>query len=130
MALALPKIVYPRGGGATLNFVYPPRKVPFRAYETVRHDNVASSGVRETVYERTDKFFEFEMEYVKLGTDVGAWDSFVQSALQGIAFDYYPDATLGSLTTYVLEDTTWHPGYKQLGMYSFTMRFRERVPWP
>jgi len=130
VALALPKIVYPSGGGSTLNFVYPPRKVPYRAYETTRHDNVASSGVRETVFERTDTFFEFEMEYVKLASDVSNWDSFIQSALQGTPFDYYPDGTVGSFTTYTLEDTTWNAAYKQLGMYAFAMKFRQRVAWP
>src|SRR5207249_8843757 len=81
----------------------------------------------ETIFERTDEFFEFDMEYVKLGTDVQAWDGFVQQALQGLAFDYYPDSTLSAHTTYLLEDTNWTPAYKQLGMYTFHMRWRKQI---
>ena len=130
MALTLPKIIYPSGGGNTLNFVYPPRKVPYREYAAVRHDNMSSAGVRETVFERTDTFLEFEMEYVKIGGDVGNWDGFMQSALQGNNFDYYPDATQGAFTTYVLENTDWNAAFKQLGMYTFKLKFRQYVVWP
>lgn len=126
-----PKIVYPSGGGTTLQFVYPPR---FLAgdYMTVRHDNRSSAGVQETIWERTDELLTFTMEYVKVGSDITAWDSFVQSALQGIAFDYYQDP-VGAPTifkTYTLDKTTWNASWKQLGMYSFQMRFRKRVGWP
>lgn len=129
MALTLPRIVYPSGGSATLSFIYQPRFVPFKVYESIRHDNLSSAGLRESIWERTDEFFEFTMEYVKTGTDVVAWDLFMQSALQGLTFDYYPDGSLSDFTTYVLVDTTWRADYKQLGMHSFNVRFRRHVPW-
>jgi hypothetical protein len=128
--VAFPKIIYPSGGGTTLTFLTPARFVPYKVYEAVRHDNVASAGTRETVWERNDTFQEFEMEYVRSGSDIAAWDSFIQSALQGTTFDYYPDASLGSFTTYTLEDNTWNAAFKQLGIYTFKLRFRKRVPWP
>lgn len=130
MALTVPKIIYPTGGGTTLTFVYPPRLVPNPPLQAIKHTNLASSGVQETIYERTDEFFQFTMEYVKIGSDLSAWDAFVRSALQGTAFDYYPDSTLSSHTTYFLEDTNWTAAFKQLGIYTFQMKFRKRVAWP
>jgi hypothetical protein len=131
--LPLPKILYPSGAspGTTFTFVYPPREVPYKDYSVVRHDNIASSGVRESIFERMDEFLTFTMEYAKLGSDIQAWDAFIIWALQGAAFDYYPDSTVaGTHTAYVLEDTTWTPAYKQLGMYTFNVRFRKSITWP
>ncbi len=130
MSLIVPKIVYPSGGGTTLTFSYPPRMVPAQLYEATRRDNLSSAGVRESIYERLDIFLEFTMEYVKIGADMAAWDAFFVNALAGNAFDYYPDSTQGAFTTYLLEDTNWTAAYKQLGMYTFKVRFRKRVAWP
>ncbi len=130
MALTVPKIVFPTGGGTTLTFVYPPRQVPYKTYAAIRHDNLASSGVRESIYERRDEFLNFTMEYVKAGADVSAWDSFMQFALTGAPFDFYVDATINSYATYVLEETSWNAAFKSLGMFSFSMKFRKRVAWP
>lgn len=130
MALVVPKIIYPSGGGTTLTFVYPPRNVPFNPLGATRHDNFSSSGVKEAIHERADTFFEFDMENVLAGTDITNWQTFMQYALQGGTFDYYPDATLGSLTTYFLEDTGWNPTRKSLGIYTFHVKFRKAVAWP
>lgn len=130
MALIVPKVVYPTGGGTTFTFTFPPRLVPYKVYEAVRHDNLSSAGVKESIYERTDEFLVFTMENVKAGSDISGWDSFIQSALQGIPFDYYPDSTVGSFTTYVFEGFGWSADFKSVGMYTFGMRFRKRVNWP
>jgi hypothetical protein len=113
-----------------LNFVYRPRKVPYFDLEAVRHDNTASSGVREVVWERTDTFLNFDMEWVVNGTDVQAWLAFEQSALQGIPFDYYPDATLTAFTTYYVEDKKVTGAYKSPGYYAFKHRFYLYRGWP
>lgn len=128
--MGFPKIVYPSGGGTTLTFVFPARLVPAKNYSAVRHDNVASSGVVERIYETRHEFLTFTMEYVKIGADVTAWDTFIQSALQGVLFDYYPDAALGAFTTYALEHTDWTAAYKSLGMYDFSLMFRKYVAAP
>jgi len=133
LALTVPKIGYypPAGGGyTTFTFTYPPRRQPFKAYETTRHDNISSAGVRETIVERTDEFLYLEMEYVVAGSDVTAWQTFIQAALLGTSFDYYPDSTLGTYSTYVLEGTTWRADYKSLGMYTFSIKARLRIAWP
>ncbi len=126
--MANPKIVYDAGAGpVTLNFQRPPRFVPAYDYGSVRHDNVSSAGVREAIYERADQFFEFEMEWVAIGSDIQAWNSFMQYALKGGQFSYYPDSSLTTFTNYWLEDTNWTAAYKSLGQYTFKLKLRQVV---
>ena len=92
--MANPAIVYPYGSGtATLMFQRPPTKVPAYSSTAVRHDNVASSGVRESVLERIDNFLDLDLEWVGIGSDVQAWAQFMNYALQGGVFAYYPDSS-------------------------------------
>ena len=89
-----PAIVYPYGtGSATLMFLRPPTKVPAYSSTVVRHDNVASSGVRESVLERIDNYLELDLDWVGIGADVEAWAQFMSYALQGGLFAYYPDSS-------------------------------------
>jgi hypothetical protein len=126
--MAYPKIVYNPGSGATtLTFQRGPRKVPAYFQVAARHDNIASSGVRESVVERVDNFVELEMEYVGIGADVQAWSSFIAYALQGGSFSFYPDASQSAFTNYWLEDTTWNAAYKAAGQYSFKVKLRTVV---
>ncbi len=121
-----PQIIYDPGTGpVTLAFTYPPRNVA--AYNSVatRHDNVASSGVRESVLERIDNFVEFDMQFVLLGADVTAWNGFMRYALTGGQFAYYPDSSQAAFTNYWLEVTTWNAAYKAPGLYSFKLKFRQ-----
>jgi hypothetical protein len=126
--MANPQIIYDPGTGpVTLAFAYPPRNVA--AYQSVatRHDNVASSGVRESILERIDHFLELNLQAVLAGADVEAWNSFMQYALTGGQFAYYPDASQSSFANCWLEDTTWSASYKAPGLYSFKLKFRQVV---
>jgi hypothetical protein len=126
--MAFPQITYYSGSTLfTLAFTYPPTNVA--AYNSVatRHDNISSSGVRESILERIDNFLEIEMQAVLLGSDVEDWNAFMQYALAGNQFSYYPDASQASFTNYWLEGTTWKPGYKAPGLYSFKLKFRQVV---
>jgi hypothetical protein len=123
-----PKIIYDPGTGpTTLTFLHPPRKAPAYEYNAVRHDNISSAGVREAVLERIDTFLEFEMEWVAIGADVRAWNQFMQFALGGGQFGYYPDASQPAFTNYWLEDTDWTAAYKSPGQYTFKLKFRQVV---
>lgn len=126
--MSYPQIVYnPGSGSVTLTFTYPPRHVA--AYNSVatRHDNIASSGVRESILERIDNFLEIEMQTVLLGSDVTAWNAFMQYTLTGGQFSYYPDSSQSAFTNYWLEGTTWNAAYKAPGLYSFKLKFRQVV---
>jgi hypothetical protein len=126
--MAYPKIVYDPGTGpTTLNFQRAPRSVPAYQLASIRYDNIAASGVRESIFLRADTFLEFEMEWVGIGADVQAWASFMNFALKGGQFSYYPDASLATFTNYWLEDTNWDAAYKVPGQYRFRLKFRQAV---
>lgn len=126
--MANPEIIYDPGNGpVTLAFTYPPRNVAAYNVVATRHDNIASSGVRESILERIDNFLEFEMQAVLAGNDVAAWNSFMQYALAGGQFAYYPDSSQSAFTNYWLEGITWNAAYKSPGLYSFKMKCRQVV---
>jgi len=124
--MAFPKIIY-GSPAATLTFQRPARKVPAYNMDAVRHDNLASSGVREAILERVDNLLALEMEYVGIGSDVQAWQAFMSWALAGNLFAYYPDASQASFTNYWLEDTNWTAAYKAPGQYGFKLKFRQVI---
>jgi hypothetical protein len=129
MSSIVPKIVWPAGGGNTLLFDYPPVNVPYDDRASIRHDNAASSGVREFIYERTDVFLDLEIANMLLAT-AATWDSFIQSAEQGIPFDYYPDHMSGTHDTYTLEGTTWKPEFKYLATFTFKLQLLLYAGYP
>jgi hypothetical protein len=126
--MSYPQITYPYNGAtAALSFLLPPTRVPAYSARAVRHDNIASSGVRESILERVDNFLDLDMEYVGIGADVAAWAQFMGYALGGGAFAYYPDASQSAFTNYWLEDTDWTAAYKMPGQYTFHLKFRQVV---
>jgi hypothetical protein len=130
VALPLPKIVYTPVGQispSTFSFSRQPRNVAAYNRRATRHDNLSTAGVKEVIVERVDNFLEITMEWVAIGADVNGWDVFMQNALQGAQFSYYPDATQAAYTNYTLEDTDWLPAYKAPGQYTFKMLFRQVV---
>jgi hypothetical protein len=127
--MANPKIVYTPAGGSeqTLNFALPPRDVPAYQKVAVRHDNVSAVGIRESVLERTDEFMEFSMDFIKSGTELANWQAFLDHALTGAAFAFYPDASLSTFTNYLLEDSDVTVARKAPGVYSLTMKMRKQI---
>ncbi len=135
---SLPMIVYPSAvtglqpaSTSPLFFRRPPRFVPYFVLEGVRHDNRASSGVQEVIWERTDSFFEGEMEYVALDSrDVIDWQTFLKVAVQGVPFDYSPSPFLSpNFTTFYMDDKNVSAAYKDPNLYTFKLRWYQYVPW-
>lgn len=120
--MAYPKIVY---NTTTLLFSFPPVDKP-GANELVaeRHDSYSTSGLKQSVWERTDEYLELQMKFVPQ-TDLAAWTAFLQWALQGNSFYYYPDADVDSFTTFTLDDTSWKPGFNFKTISKFTLRMRK-----
>lgn len=98
--MAFPKIVY---NSTTLLFAIPGNNVPEYQKELVRHDNIASSGKSDLTFERADIFLSMDIEAI-LQDDLAGWESWLDWALQGNTFDYYPDSDVASYTTYTLEN--------------------------
>jgi len=126
--MANPKIVYTPAGGSeqTLSFVFPPRQQPAYFKLAVRHDNVSAAGLRESVLERVDQFLELTVDSIQAGTDLANWLLFLDHALTGAVFAYYPDASLPVFENYVLEDTEARVEYKSPGLYSLALKLRRQ----
>ncbi len=62
--MIVPKIVWPSAGANELLFAFPP--VGVRPFDRAarRHDTIASSGKRQSLLERTDKFLELDITLV------------------------------------------------------------------
>jgi hypothetical protein len=117
----------PTTWGATLSFIVAPRFVPHSSKRAVRSDTYSTGGVRQTVMERIDQFMDFKMEWIAAGADAAAWEAFLASALQGIPFDYYPDAAAANYTTYAATNTDAKLAYKAPGRYEVDLEFRREV---
>ena len=127
--MAYPKIVYTPVGGTeqTLNFTSAPRQQPGYSKSAVRHDNISTSGVRESVLERIDTFLELSVEYIQAGNDLAGWSAFLDFALTGASFTYYPDASQSAFINCLLEDTGETVAYMAPGVYSVKVKFRQQV---
>jgi len=124
--MAVPQIVYTASDGTeqTLSFAYPPRQQPAYQKEAIRHDNISTSGVRESVLERLDEFLELSLEYLP-ASNVSSWSAFLDFALTGSSFAYYPDASQSSFTNYVLEDMEGKLAYQAPGFYTLKLKLRK-----
>jgi hypothetical protein len=127
--MAYPKILYTPAGGSeqTLTFASPPQQQPGYAKSAVRHDNVSTAGIRESVLERTDEFLELSLQWIRTDADLAAWQAFLDHALTGAAFTYFPDASQAEFDNYLLEDTEARLAWKSPGVYTLTLKLRKLV---
>lgn len=139
--MILPCIQYnPGSGPVTLNFTYPPVHKP-GADEMVafRTDTFSDSGIgRQSILSRIETFRTLEFAYVPV-TDLAAWQAFMQYALGGGVFTYFPDQTNTEIhDDWSLTDPTntgdassgstdWAPAYVCRGLNSFTLRMRKEI---
>jgi hypothetical protein len=105
----------------------PPVSQPGFSKVAVRHDNTSTAGIRESVLERVDAFLEFTVDWIRLGSDLDSWRAFLDFALTGAAFAYYPDASQPAFTNCLLEDTEAKIELKAAGVYSLNLKLRECV---
>jgi len=127
--VSYPKIVYTPSGAAeqTLNFTSAPRQQPGYSKNAVRHDNISTAGIRESVLERIETFVELSMDYIQAGADLENWSNFLDFALTGAPFAYYPDASQAGFISCLLEDTGETVAYVAPGIYSVKVKFRQQV---
>lgn len=127
--MANPKILYTPAGGSeqTLNFVSPPSQQPGYLKAALRHDNISTAGIQESVLERIDRQFEIHLEWIRTGADLQNWGAFLDHALTGAPFAYYPDASQSAYVNGVLVETETRIDNKAPGIYALTLRFRENV---
>ena len=124
-----PKIVYTPAGGSehTLAFASSPQQQPAYFKSAVRHDNISTAGIRESVLERTDEFLELSLRWIRAGTDLAAWQEFLDHALTGACFAYYPEADQAAFTNCILEGTETKLEWKTPGIYTATLQLRKLI---
>src|SRR5580704_6919767 len=59
-----------------------------------RHDNISTSGLKESVYEATDLLIGFTMPGMVLGGDYTDWRNFYAWALAGGTFIFVPNSSV------------------------------------
>lgn len=104
-----PKITYPAASPTTtVTFTTPPVKKPgpygIADQEGVGSASVSLSGQKQVVWFRTDNFFHLFMQAVPWA-DMAMWQAFIDYALQGGTFLYYPDSGGTAYDEYWLEDS-------------------------
>jgi hypothetical protein len=119
------------GGGSVYRVLlptYPPVNKPgVDDRNAVREDSVTISGKVQSVLQRIEIFKSLDMGYVPL-TDIPVWSKFIDNALTGAPFTYYPDRTdTATSTDYTLEDKGWAPRLAFKGMTKFTLKLRQLV---
>jgi hypothetical protein len=121
----IPQIIFDPGTGPiTLTFTYPPVQKPYLdERHAVRHDSMSSSGIRQSTTERVDIVKVLNMESLPW-VDLPAWGAFIDYAIQGGSFQFYPDATLPNFQTWELMDDHVAPRFAFISMSKVTMQFR------
>jgi hypothetical protein len=127
--MAYPKIVYTPEGGTeqTLDFTSSPQQQPGYFKNAVRHDNISTAGIRESILERIETFLELNVDYIQAGSDLENWSEFLDHALTGAPFAYYPDASQTGFINCLLEDTSATVAYVAPGIYSVKIKLRQEV---
>src|SRR5678815_5413638 len=116
--MANPRILY---NGINLDFTYPPTKKagPHDGngdrLEAQRADSITLSGVKQSIWWRTDRIRIFNMEFVPVA-DLPAWKAFFDVAVTGETWEYFPDADGGESETFTLEDVQWSPAFSVRGL--------------
>ncbi len=127
--MAYPKITWNDGAGniGTVLFQLPPTSKPYKSYAATRTDTLSTSGVKQSVWLRTDSLMPLVMEYVQIGDDVEAFDTFMQYALQGGEFNFFPDADIDESDVYTLDDTSWKPEFALFQYFKFVLNCRKAI---
>jgi hypothetical protein len=123
-----PQITYNNGTAQTLSFVYPPTKKPRFSKQATRTDVFSTAGVRQTVVQRVNETFPLTMATILDGDDTAAWQQFLDYAIEGEPFEYYPDADNPTLHfTMFLQDTDAQLAYVSPGVYSLSCTLQKEI---
>jgi hypothetical protein len=110
---------------SVLEPTYPAFQKPMAPQQNVvRHDSITSSGIKQSVVERREKFLPLNWPFVPQA-DIAEWTTFMNWALDGQVFTYYPDSTDPTThTDYSLEDTNWLPKRAAFGHGTHSINMR------
>jgi hypothetical protein len=134
--MILPQITYnnydavnnPTGGPQTLEFVYAPTTKPLFNKAATRTDTFSTAGNRQTVLQRVNESYLITMKTILAGDDSAAWLMFLDYAVQGGEFLYFPDADdeFVSFTCFLVE-TAAQLAFSSSGIYTFSGTFQKEI---
>jgi hypothetical protein len=127
--IPLPQIDY---NGISLLFTLPAINKPGQEERHAeRHDVFTLSGKRQSCIDRIDRVMIVEVAYADMATDLVQFADFIDYAMQGGSFTYYPDQTeLSVFETVELQDASWEPRYNFRSTAKFTLKLRRLVNSP
>lgn len=130
----VPMITYGTSFGTTLSFTYPPvMKAGDAAYWTdkmsaVRHDTTTISGRVQSIVERVEHLKVLTMENVP-AADLPAWKAFMEVAILGTPFRFYPDSSdHATHDDYIVTDTEWAPLRAGYQLARFVINLKQVLP--
>lgn len=130
--MKVPKFAWNDGSPHTFTPSYPATsKTPIATRSALRHDDFTGDGTGQWITDRVDKFLTLPFNFVP-PDDVADWEAFIDYAIEGKVFTYYPDSTdSGTHTDYTLEDQDWKPQFlfatPEGNWLKFTLTLREYV---
>jgi hypothetical protein len=137
--MILPQITYndydavnnPTGGAVTLTFLYPPTSKPLFNKTATRTDTFSTAGNRQSVLQRVNESYPIQMQTILAGTDSAAWQRFLNYAVLGGDFNYYPDVTTpanqGTYYVCFLLETEAQLAFISSGIYTFKGTFQKEI---
>ncbi len=128
MSYPVPKFTFnPGSGDIDLIPTWPPTGKTPPERQAVRTDSLTSTGLKQSINERTDLINTLNFTTVP-ESDLDDWQTFIDFAVAGNAFQYYPDHTqLSNFAVYSLVDTDWNPQRVAFQTYSFTLKIRQEI---
>lgn len=111
MVIKVPKFAWNDGTAHTFTPTFPATSKPTVSRSALRHDDFTGDGVGQWVTDRVDKFLTLPFNFIP-PEDVASWEAFLDYAIEGNVFTYYPDSTVsGTHTDYTLEDQDVKPQF-------------------
>jgi hypothetical protein len=130
--MILPKFTWNDGSAHTLIPTYPPvSKVPVDTRSAQRTADFSTDGIGQWMTDRVDALRTLKFDYVP-AADLASWAAFIDYAIEGNVFTYYPDKDVsGTHFDYTLEDTDWKPDLSiksaDGGYFKFSLNLRKYV---
>jgi hypothetical protein len=129
--MTTPKITYNDATGQpqTLQFLYPPTSKPLFNKQAKRSDTFSTAGIRQTVLQRVNDSLPIQMVTIlNDGQDNVQWQSFLDWAVTGGPFEYFPDSqNLEDHYTCFLLESDAQLSFSVSGIFSFSGTFQREI---
>jgi hypothetical protein len=123
-----PIVVYVDDTGPhILVFQVPPTGKPAFSKQAQRTDVFSTAGVRQTTVLRKDNTLPINVPAILRGDDSAAWMAFLEVAVLGTPFSYFPSTDSGLFVPCFLVESDIKIAYANAPSYTFTGTFQEEL---